>query len=481
MFLEALREVASESGCALTITGVEWSPETLHEVVEQKLLEPAHAICSDFLAVEPFQVQAVIGNPPYVRLRHAPTDEAGRALDRARSALGEPMDPSGSVWMPFILHASQFLAPGGRLAFVLPYDITYVRYARVLWDFLSRHFGSLRVVRVGERIFPDILQETVLLYADAYGESTSTIRYDVFDTCAQFLGDKPSLHEDIALADVVAGERRFIEALLGEDLRELLREVVEPATVSVTDLANIRIGYVAGDKGFFHPRAENVAEYGIAAASLRPALTSSRQLARQGIWTSGCRADELFFPDARKLAAGDRRYIAHGEATGASSGYKCRTREPWFVVPDVRTPDLIFPVFTQYPLTLINDAGVAASNSLLCAYMKPGKSRESFAAGWYSSLTALQLELNVHSLGGGVLVLVPREVSAMRILPRAPSSSRVLKKLDAFVRAGSVPDALRWGDEKVLAPALGLAPHDLALIEGGYETLARWRTTANAK
>jgi adenine-specific DNA-methyltransferase len=176
-------------------------------------LEPARAICSDFLAVTPFPVQAVIGNPPYVRLRHAPADEAERALQRAEEALGEKMDPSGSVWMPFVLHASRFPTPGGRLAYVLPYDITYRRYARVLWEFLGKRFGSLRVVRVGERIFPDILQEAVLLYADDYGASTDTIRYDVFDTRARFLEGKPTLHDDIPLADVVAGERRFTEAL----------------------------------------------------------------------------------------------------------------------------------------------------------------------------------------------------------------------------------------------------------------------------
>ncbi len=481
VFVKALHKVASESGCALTITGVEWSAETLHEVVEQKLLEPKHAICSDFLVVEPFPVQAVIGNPPYVRLRHGPADEAERALQRAEDALGEKMDPSGSLWMPFILHASQFLTPGGRLAYVLPYDITYVRYARVLWDFLGKSFGSLRVVRVGERIFPDILQETVLLYADDYGGSTNAIHYDVFDTCARFLEGQPTLHEAIPLADVVAGERCFIETLLGEELRELLREVVEPATVSVADLATIRIGYVAGDKTFFHPSRETVAEYGIASTSLRAALTSSRQLARKGIRTSRCQPNDLFLPNAGKLGAGERRYIARGEALGASSGYKCRNREPWFVVPDVRTPDLIFPAFTQHPLVLINDAELAASNSLLCAYVRPEHSRESFVASWYSSLTALQLELNVHSLGGGVLALAPREVSGMRLVPDASPSSRLLESLDTLVSAGAISEALRLGDEKVLAPALGLTPHDLDLIESGYETLARWRTTASAK
>lgn len=56
----------------------------------------------------------------------------------------------------------------------------------------------------------------------------------------------------------------------------------------------------------------------------------------------------------------------------------------------------------------------------------------------------------------------------------------MLDELDALVTAGALPEALRLGDEKVLAPALGLGPHEIELIEGGYASLARWRTTASS-
>ena len=37
-------------------------------------------------------------------------------------------------------------------------------------------------------------------------------------------------------------------------------------------------------------------------------------------------------------------------------------------------------------------------------------------SSWYSPLTLLSAELEVHSLGGGVMVAVPREADAIRIL-----------------------------------------------------------------
>ncbi len=388
------------------------------------------------------------------------------------------MDPSGSVWMPFILHASQFLNAGGRLAFVLPYDLTYVRYARPLWKFMADRFGSLRVVRVRERLFPDILQETVLLFAEQFGQETSHIRFDVFETSDDFLVDRPSISEDLLVQDVVNGERVFVEALLTPDLRTMLREMLVPRTVPVRDLATVGIGYVTGDKEFFHPTSEVVDRFGLPEVSLVPALTSGRQLRHRGVLTSACQADNLFLPPpGTALTAGEQRYVKQGQTQGVDTRYKCRVRTPWFRVPGVRIPDLVFPVFAEGPLVLLNDAGLAASNSLLCGYLKDRKSAQDFVANWYTSLTVLQLELNVHALGGGVLVLVPREVSNMRVLS-SPAPPDALVSLHSHVGRGDLADAFAWGDEHMLGPALGLTRNQIDLIEGGCSTLARWRTGA---
>jgi adenine-specific DNA-methyltransferase len=478
VFLRALHEINRETRAGISVSGIEYSAESLEMVVREGLLERSRAICSDFLAVEPFAVDAAVGNPPYVRLRHLPPEEADRALFRADAALGEPMDPSGSVWMPFVLHASQFLNAGGRLALVLPYDLTYVRYARPLWRFMADRFGSLRVVRVRERLFPDILQETVLLFAERFGQKTNQIRFDVFETSDDFLADRLSFSEDLLIKDVVNGERVFVEALLAPDLRTMLRESLIPRTVPVRDLATVGIGYVSGDKEFFHPTSETVDRFGLAKASLVPALTSARQLRHQGVLTSACRADNLFLPSPETgLTAGEQRYIEHGQAEGVDARYKCRVRTPWFRVPGVRIPDLVFPVFAEGPLVLLNDAGLAASNSLLCGYLKDPKSAQNFVANWYTSLTILQLELNVHALGGGVFVLVPREVSNMRVLCSAAPPD-ALTSLNAYVRRGELTNAFAWGDKNMLGPALGLTRNQIDLIEEGCSALTRWRTGA---
>ncbi|MDP9373808.1 MAG: hypothetical protein M3Q65_15415 [Chloroflexota bacterium] len=483
IFLGAVAASASRRDLSVRLSGVEIDGAARGRALATGLIADADARLADFLAVEPFPVQAGIGNPPYVRLRHLPAEQRDRALEAARLALGGEMDPSGSVWMPFVLHALRFLDAGGRLALVLPYEFTYVRYARPLWKVLGENFGSLRVLRAHERVFPDLMQEVVILLADDHGSRTRGVRYQAFERVADLLAGYPVVDETIAIEDLLRGERAFIGALLGEELRHLLRTKIAGATVAAREVAAFNIGYVTGDKTFFHPTAAEVRAYQLPAGSLRPAVTATRALRGGGLRTSALGADQrsnLFLPDPQALRAGERRYIRWGEARGVSRRYKCRVRTPWYVTPDTRVPDVILSVFSERPLLLINDAGYLASNSLLCGYLRAGATREALAASWYTSLTLLQCELEVHALGGGVLVLVPREAGNVRLPARIHAPADHLGRIDGLLRGGRVAEAYRAGDRPVLTEQLGLGEDEVALIRHGAAVLSHWRTSARS-
>ncbi|MGH3848436.1 MAG: N-6 DNA methylase [Pseudonocardiaceae bacterium] len=241
-FLRAVQIEESQRGIVSEIWGVEIASDTYEKTASSGVIERSHAICSDFLEVKPFEVDAVIGNPPYVRLRNLPNGKGTRAHRLAERLLKAPMDPSGSVWMPFVLHSTEFLAANGRLALVLPYDLTYVRYARPLWQFLGARFGELRVIRVHERMFPDILQETVLLLADSYGGRSTEIVFEAYETVAQLGHARPAVQAKISILEVVAGERAFVEALLPSEAISLLHGRLAQLTVPARDLVTFNIG-----------------------------------------------------------------------------------------------------------------------------------------------------------------------------------------------------------------------------------------------
>ena len=363
--------------------------------------------------------------------------------------------------------------------------MTYVRYARPLWKALGDNFGSLRVLRTHERLFPELLQDVVLLLADGYGAGTETVRYQAFERVPDLLCALPVVDENIAISDLLRGERAFIGALLGTNLRNLLRNRVAEQTVLARKLVTFNIGYVSGDKTFFHPNESEIKRYSIAAHSLRPALTSARSLKAAGLRTSclaPSRLSQLFLPDPQALTDGERQYIAAGEQSGVSSRYKCRVRAPWFVVPGVRVPDVILSVFSERPVLLINDAERFASNSLLCGYRvnDAAGSNEEIAASWYTSLTLLQCELEVHALGGGVMVMVPNEAGNIRLPKWVSAPIDHLSHLNDLLRTGRTTEAYHSGDGRVLIERLGFNEQDVSLIRHGIEALAHWRTSARS-
>lgn len=481
-FLRALGIQAERLGQQdVELWGVELDQVTYRETVGGGIVAPERAILGDFLGVEPFPVDVAIGNPPYVRLRHLPRVEADRARLVASQELGHQIDPSGSVWLPFVTHATSFLNHGGRLAFVLPLELTYVKYAKPLWRFLGANFGSLRVVRVHERLFPDLLQDVVILLADGRGSTTTTVQYDCFDRRMDLLDGSPSITAHIDLGRITGDERPFMEALLPRDLRDLLDGRLREVTTPMRDKVTWNIGYVSGDKAFFHPKPETIDEFALSKHSLTPAISSGRLATKHGLMTAGLPSgatQQLFLPDsdASALGDGERRYIKYGENAGIQHRYKCRIRDPWYVTPGVRAPDLLMPVFSDRPILLVNDGGFAVSNSMLAGYIH-ADSAESVAAAWYTSLTLLQIELRVHSLGGGVLVMVPREAGAIRTVEAG--SIAALADIDVDLRNGAFERAYQRGDRSTLQGLYRLTSHDVDLVRDGIQSLRRWRRSGS--
>lgn len=484
IFLKAVADAAARHKMdAVTVCGFEIN----EEAVQHARQVPFGALADDlrnedFLSAAPFGVDAVIGNPPYVRLRNLPPDQKERALETAARVLGEDMRTSGSVWMPFVLHAMRFLNMTGRMAVVLPHELTYVKYARPLWRALGQHFGSLRVARTHERLFPDLLQDVVILFADHFGAQTDHVTYRPYGDMDDLLEGRPVAEEALSIEAIAQGERVFTRALLSDELRQLLSGKVAAATRPAREVVTFNIGYVTGNKSFFHPDEDVADDFDLPERSLRPAVASTRMLRETGVRSSALQAPgTLFLPDPDALTAGERRYIEQGEADGVNEAYKCRVRDPWFVVPNVRVPDVLVSVFSESPVLLVNDAGHVATNSLLCGYIQEGQTTASaLAASWYTTLMRLQFELEVHALGGGVMVMVPGEAGRLRLPCDVTAPDDHLAQIDRLMQDGDLDAAYAQGDDLILRDQLGFDRAELSLIKEGIDTLAHWRTSARA-
>lgn len=468
-FIAAARDVAAAREWEQPrFIAAELNPRTASEAVVRGLVTADELAVGDFLRTPIRPVQAAIGNPPYVRLRALPSDQAESALRASEADMGTAMLKSGSVWMPFVSRTARFLAPDGRMALVLPWDMTYVTYARSLWHYLADTFGSLRVVRVRDRLFPDISQDVLLLFADGKGRTTDSVTFEAHRSVEDLIAGTPERQSTVPVSRILAGDRAFQEALLPSSVTELLATARE-WTVPARQLVRFNIGYVSGDKDFFHPGPER----GLPGKSLRLAITNARRIRGGGLYTSGLDASAtstLWLP-GDELTPVEETYERRGRRLGVHRAYKCRVREPWYRVPGVKIPDLVLSVFSSLPVLMVNDGKYVATNSLLCGYIQTGDAA-SFAASWYTSLTLLHAELEVHSLGGGVLVLVPNEAGNVRVPKPRTVPKRFLPGMAKALNTGDLRGAYEVGDEAI---ATKYGSEAVELMREGIATLEAWR------
>jgi type I restriction-modification system DNA methylase subunit len=170
-------------------------------------------------------VEAVVCNPPYVRLKDlgaARKAEASLALRRPHRRIPIPNKLTGSAnyHLYFWFHAGQFLAPSGRLAFITASEWMDSDYGGQLQIWLLNNFKINVVIRsLAETWFEDARVGTVVLVAErcADGEAreNNLVR---FITLRQSLED---LYERIVVPDTqrIAAVDRLRDRLLAVSTR----------------------------------------------------------------------------------------------------------------------------------------------------------------------------------------------------------------------------------------------------------------------
>lgn len=475
-FISATNSAAKRQNIEISWVAHELNPAEADKLVALGLLKSSELRLGDYLADSRYEpVDAVIANPPFVRLRNLNSTERQAGMEVCKRILGKDISADASSWVPFLLKMAAQLSPDGCMAVVLPLDFTYVRYALPVWKWLGENFGRLKVVRTHDRIFGDLNQDVLLLFASKKGKSTDEVLYETYTSSSKMFEGLTGEIEPLPIAEICSGKRVFQYAHLPAALRESLDTRFDGFLRPASDVASFRIGYVAGDKDFFHPTKEFQQSYRLQQKNLRGSITNARKLKGAGLYTSKASRDKftsLWLPDPNDLNKGEQEYVRFGESNNVHKGYKCRQRKDWFVVPGVRVPDAVLTVFSQVPQLLVNDAEFVASNSQLCIYLNEGMTPEEFAVAWYNPLTLLSLNLEVHSLGGGVLVMVPNEGSRVLIPRKVQVTQKKLQDIEACLLDGDVIGAYMVGADGLKKI---LSAEKLEQIMTSVENLRFWR------
>jgi adenine-specific DNA methylase len=445
---------------------------------------------ADFFALSPEalpRMDAVVGNPPFVRYQRFRGAARARALARARQH-GVALSPLASSWAAFVVHSSAFLKPGGRLALVVPAELVYADYARAVLDHLRSGYGRLTLIGFRERPFRGLDQETILLLADQYGETCSDVHWHELASPAALAGLEPATlaHErPCDLAPLVKGEERLSSFLISPEASALYRDLAQRDIARpLGTYARVTSGYASGANRFFQLSPARAAALELPPNALRPAVFSSRaftstRFARDD-WERASRAGlagyVLHVPD-EPLEPSLARYLNEGKEAGVHLAYRCRIRTPWYRVPRVQAGDAMLSALSVTPRFAANRCSAAASNALHLVQLSPMSpyAAEALSALWLTSLTRLSCELEGRPRGGGVLKLEPS--AARRILlPTIPLLEEGLaKELEQLCRADHRQRAEQLADEAILQAGLGLSAREVALLREAAADLAARR------
>lgn len=415
------------------------------------LAQGARILTADFFDVEPSSmpaVDAVIGNPPYIRYHGFVGEDRRKGLARARGQ-GVELTRLASSWAHFVVHSIGFLGPDGRLALVLPAELLHADYGQPVRDLLMSHFGSVVIVAFDRMVFRDAQVDAVLLLASndnrrglrviRLPDERSLVTVDLGAQASRANVNPPARWS--GSVDFEAG------AVYGEALASGVSE-------RLGAIASVDIGYVSGANAFFVLSREEAASRRLPASALTPTI---RRPADVPGLVAGGEHTRLLLDLAGKPQPTNKHllaYLAEGEADGIADHYKCRMRRPWYAVPIPRSkPQAFLPYMNHHgPRLIVNDADAWSSNLLHGVTLRPSAPPvRALAVAMCSSLTLLSAEIEGRAYGGGVLKLETKEAERVQVpLLSAQLVERLAGEFDrvnAFRSTGDLEAAAAIVDE----------------------------------
>lgn len=426
----------------------------------------------NYLNFEGKKFDAIIGNPPFVRTRFLSQAQKKVAVDYYKRFLKLKSLSDPSIWLLFIYHSISLLNKGGTIGFILPYDFTFISYAKPLWKKIFLNFGKITIYHTKKRYFDDILQDTIIFIADNYGKTSNKLDYII---SKKGILEKNLSKKTILASDILKNSKPFKKALLPKKFFSIEKKIIDKLE-NLSQIANFHIGYVSGNKKYFHPSNETIKKFKLKKQSLIKTIADTSILKNCGIYTSNIRKTDLnnlFYP--RKILTADKNYIFEGEKNKFNKQHKTGIRDTWYKVPLIKTPDYLISVFEEFPIMILNDANYIATNTFLCGYLKNDKDKKILLNNWFSSLTKLYIELEVHSLGGGMIVMVPLEVGRIKIPKISIQDNNFIKKINYLSKKKEISKLVSLGDQIILKKNLGLTDDEINVIKKSIEILKYWR------
>lgn len=400
---------------------------------------------------------AVIGNPPYVRYQLLSADDR-RSAEQIAGRFGLEIHGVSNAWILFALISMKIVRPGGVFVMVLPSELLATVSAGQFRKSIIEDYTSIQLDMFARDTFSHLLQDVVVV-SGRRAAKTAEHRTVTFIE-----------HRKKAVRwawTVDSSFEPWMRHLLTAREREALEKAQQIPTIrKLGDIARLQVSVVTGANSYFTIPDNIATQYDLYpwAVPMLPKTIHAPglQFTKQDFAAtraSGARAWLLDFgADRPELSKTAQKYLQLGESDGIPDRYKCRVRSPWYRVPHIVTGSLMLTKRAhQHHRLLVNSAGVATTDTVYRGEPTNGYKAQDIVAGFHNSLTLLSAELEGRTYGGGVLELVPSEISRL-LVPMINGLGSHLPTLDEISRCtgGQKDDSDRLADatDEIVASAI---------------------------
>ncbi len=445
-----------------SFVAVELIEEKVRQLKNKRYSEPVEIVADDFLSFSEKtneKYQLIIGNPPYINIKNMEDDSKEKAKEICEK-YQLPSSLMQNMWVAFVLAAVSCLERGGTIFFVLPMEFLQVQYAEKIRLFLEEHFDTIHILIFKERMFPEIEQESCLVYLTNEFKNQPYINFKMYTEldsdipyyCSKIERNKPL--------------KKWTNAILSDTDIDLLN-LIDSKYKKVSEVCDASPGIVTGANNEFILTKEQVKQLECQEFVL-PTIPKSNILNGQFILTQdvvqkiGEKGNRIYLlnlshVDEDLFSESLKEYLtAIGEIENASkiklkNRYKCRNRKPWYGVPIVRNGDLFF--FKRYdrmPRICVNEADIYTTDIAYNMRLNLAYDKGSMAFCFYNSLTLTQCEFYGRYYAGGVSELTPSEFKRLAIPYRKINKNDIERLSEMFKENEDIDKIIAFVNSKTI-------------------------------
>lgn len=332
---------------------------------------------------------AVVANPPYSRVQ-ALSPRLRDDLERVISKeTGYDFSQRTPLYGYFLVHASQFLETGGRMAAIVPSKFMDTKFGRDLKRYLLSEFTIHGVVQLSDSIdvFDGVrARPSILLLEKGVPNANHEVwfgKIEMWESTidpATLLQSEPSDSEAIGTVTTIAQEllvptERWSHYL---DDTEILKF---PELIRFDEIADISRGIATGHNDYFCLTKEDVGEYNIPQEYRRPIIRSAHGLNRvhldkatwehwrdkgKAVWLLYCYDEDgnVLSPDEID-SEGVHEYLDKADELDTKDRYLVSGRDPWYRVESQEPAPILGKYMNRTGfLFMRNDAGLLSLNNI---------------------------------------------------------------------------------------------------------------------